>query len=130
MALMISFSRLVSSVLASVLMALLLFTGCESFGGDEYRPFATEILRVEVAPNPVAAGDTVVFTCVVEDSTDTTLSFIWFLGGELDTTGTNQISRIAPSETGSYSYKVQVVRPGDPSVEPIQERFEVTVVER
>ena len=123
-------SRVALSLCAAVLAALLLLTGCDNFGGgDEYHPFVTEILRVEVEPNPVAVGDTAVFTCVVEDSTDTTLSFIWFLGEELDTTQTNQTSWIAPSETGTYSYKVRVERPGDSSVHFTQERFEVTVVE-
>jgi hypothetical protein len=74
-----------SALSALVLTAALSLAGCSSFGGDEYRPFVTDILRVEVEPNPVAAGDTAVFTCVVEDSTDRSLSFVWFLGGKLDT---------------------------------------------
>jgi len=56
-------------------IALLLLTGCESFGGDEYRPDVTEILRVEVEPNPVVAGDTATFTCVVKDSINADLLF-------------------------------------------------------
>lgn len=116
-------------LLATGLVTVLLLSGCDSFGGDEYRPKVTEILEVRVEPNPVAVGDTAVFTCVVEDSTDTTLSFVWFLGEKVDTTRTNQTKWIAPSETRTYSHKVRVVRPGDASVQSTQERFTVTVTD-
>jgi len=119
--------RFLQPLLAAGLTAVLILTGCDSFGGEEYRPFVTEILDVRVEPNPVPVGDTAVFTCVVKDSTDTTLSFVWFLGGELDTTRTNQTKWTAPSDTGTYNYKVQVTRPGDADVQSTQERFTVTV---
>ncbi|MCS3695589.1 immunoglobulin domain-containing protein [Salinibacter ruber] len=122
-------SVFIPPLLATGLVVALLFSGCDSFGGDEYRPKVTEILEVRAEPNPVAVGDTTVFTCVVEDSADTTLSFVWFLGGKLDTTRTNQIKWIAPSDTGTYNYKVQVNRPGDASVQSTQERFTVTVTD-
>lgn len=113
-----------------LIAALVLRTGCEGFGGgDEYRPYVTEIRRVEVEPNPIATGDTAIFTCVVADSADTSLSFVWFLGEELDTTRTNQTSWVAPSEPETYSYKIRVIRPGDANVHFTQERFSVTVVE-
>ena len=131
MALMIRFSHFVSSVLAAVLTALLLLTGCESFGGNEYRPFITEILDVRVEPNPVAPGDTAVFTCIVEDSTDTTLEFKWFLENTFGvaTTDTNRFKWVAPSEAKTYSHKVLVERPGDSNVQSTQKRFKVTVVQ-
>ena len=119
--------RFLQPLLAAGLTAVLILTGCDSFGGDEYRPFVTEILDVRVEPNPVPAGDTAVFTCVVKDSTDTTLSFVWFLGEELDTTRTNPTKWTAPSDTGTYNHKVQVTRPGDADVQSTQERFTVTV---
>lgn len=112
----------------AVMGTVALLSGCDGFfTGNEYRPKVTEILEVRVEPNPVAVGDTAVFTCVVEDSADTTLSFVWFLGGKLDTTRINQIKWIAPSDTRTYNYKVQVNRPGDASVQSTQERFTVTV---
>lgn len=129
---MMGFSRFVLTFCAAALAALLLLAGCDGFGGgDEYRPYVTEILDVRVEPNPVAAGDTAIFTCVIEDSTDTTLVFKWFLENTfgVDTTGINRFEWVAPSETGTYSHKVQVDRPGDASVHFTQERFSVTVVE-
>ena len=122
-----SFSAAALSAL--VLTAALSLAGCDIFGkgGNEYRPRVTDILRVEVEPNPVAAGDTAVFTCVVEDSTDRSLSFVWFMGAKLDTTSTNSTEWRAPSEDRTYSYKVRVIRPGDASVQFTQERFSVTV---
>jgi hypothetical protein len=113
---------------AALLTVLFLLTGCQSFGGNEQNPFVTEILRVEVEPNPVAPGDTTVFTCVVEDSLDTSLRFAWFLPGiAIDTTDTNRYYWKASQEPRTYPLKVQVDRPGDASVEPIQKFFEVTV---
>ena len=114
---------------ALVLTAALSLAGCDIFGkgGNEYRPRVTDVLRVEVEPNPVAAGDTAVFTCVVEDSTDRSLSFVWFLGGKLDTTSTNSTEWRAPPEDSTYNFKVQVIRPEDASVQSTQKRFTVTV---
>lgn len=122
-------SVLIPPLLATGLVVALLFSGCDSFGGDEYRPKVTEILDVRVEPNPVAVGDTAVFTCVVEDNADTTLAFKWFLGntfGVVDT-DTSQFKWAAPSEVKTYSHKVRVLRPGDASVQSTQERFTVTV---
>lgn len=120
------YPQFIRLLLASILVSGLLLMGCSSFGGDEYRPFVTDILRVEVEPNPVASSDTAVFTCVVEDSADSSLSFVWFLGGKLDTTSTNSTEWRAPSEDSTYSFKVLVIRPGDASVQPTQKRFTVT----
>lgn len=118
-------------LLAAGLITALLFSGCESFGGDEYRPKVTDILDVPVEPNPVAVGDTAVFTCIVEDSLDESLSFYWDLAGlsPTFTTDTNQYRWAAPSDTGTYRHQVEVNRPGDASVDHTQEYFEVTVVE-
>jgi len=113
-----------------LLTAGFLLAGCDTFGGDEYRPEVTEILKVRVKPNPVAVGDTAVFTCVVEDSADTTLSFVWFLGDDVNTTSINQFRWKPPGDTiRTFSHLVEVERPGDANVQSTQKRFEVTVVE-
>jgi len=111
-------------------IALLLLTGCESFGGDEYRPDVTEILRVEVEPNPVAAGDTVTFTCVVTDSLRQDFKFLWSLPG-IDTavTDTSQYRWAAPSEPGDFHFQVRVATPENSSDHHVQKPFEVTVTE-
>ena len=123
--------RFLQPLLAAGLTAVLILTGCDSFGGEEYRPFVTEILDVHVEPNPVAAGDTAVFTCVVEDSADTTLAFKWFLENTFGVveTDTSQFKWTAPSEAKTYSHKVRVFRPGDADVQSTQERFTVTVTD-
>ncbi len=50
-----------------------------------------------------------------------------FLGGKLDTTSARSTEWTAPPEDSTYSYKVQVIRPGDSDVQPEQKRFTVTV---
>jgi hypothetical protein len=122
-----SFSAAAFSAL--VLTAALSLAGCDIFGkgGNEYRPWVTDILRVEVEPNPVAAGDTAVFTCVVEDSSDLSLSFEWFVAGEVETTPANSLEWVAPLEDSTYHPKVEVTRPGDADVQDTQKRFSVTV---
>lgn len=116
------------SLCAALLATLFIITGCDSFGGDEYYPPATEILRVEVEPNPVAAGDTAVFTSVIKDSLEAGFVFVWFLENGLDTTRTNQYEWVAPSDLGTYIHQVRVEKP-EAEVEHVQQPFEVTVIE-
>ena len=126
---MTTFRRTVFSFSAALLTSVLLLAGCGSFGGDEYFPPATEILRVEVEPNPVAAGDTAVFTCVIEDSLESGFRFQWFLQGiEGAITETNQYEWVAPTEPDTFSFQVEVSR-RESGFEPVQQPFEVTVVE-
>jgi hypothetical protein len=99
-------------------------------GGTGEFPPATEILRVEVKPNPVAVGDTAVFTCVIEDSLESGLIFKWnFQGlGPIITTDTNQVRWTAPQDSGVYIHQVEVSR-RESGFEPVQQPFDVTVVE-
>jgi hypothetical protein len=122
-------------LIAAGLTAALLLPGCE-FGTGQPDPPATEILRVEVEPNPVAVGDTAVFTCVVKDSMDPDLQYQWELeDGPIPypTTDTNQYRWEVPSDTGSYTHLVEVNRPevDDPGAAftPVSKSFEVTVAE-
>ena len=66
---------------SSVLM--LLYAGCDAFPEteppDPDPPVQTEIVRIEVVPNPVAAGDTALFRVVIEDSLDERFSYRWFI---------------------------------------------------
>jgi len=64
-------------------LLLLLFTNCSWVINEEEPPveFVTEILEVKVSPNPVKLGEMVTFTCIVKDSTNANLEFIWFLSG-------------------------------------------------
>tara|TARA_R110002124_G_scaffold149259_4_gene315344 strand:- start:12652 stop:12978 length:327 start_codon:yes stop_codon:yes gene_type:complete len=62
---------------------LLLLSGCSWVISDDDPPveFVTEILEVKISPNPVKLGEMVTFTCIVKDSTNANLEFIWFLSG-------------------------------------------------
>lgn len=114
-------------LLAAVFTAALLLAGCD--GGTGEFPPATEILRVEVEPNPVTAGDTAVFTCVIEDSLNSGFRFQWFLEGiEGAVTETNQYQWVAPAEPDTFSFQVEVdrLKSGFASV---QQPFEVIVLE-
>lgn len=116
-------------LLAATLTAALLLAGCGS-GGTGERPPATEIIRVDVDPNPVAAGDTTVLTCIVADSTDSSLEFDWLppKGGFVET-DTNQYRWEAPNRADTLGFTVLVERPGDASVRSTQESFDVVVID-
>lgn len=116
-----------------MLTAALSLSGCDIPTGKD-DPLATEILRVEVEPNPVAVGDTAVFTCVVKDSMDPDLQYQWELEDgpvPYPTTDTNQYCWEAPSDTGRYTHLIEVSRPevDDPGAAftPVSESFEVKV---
>ena len=89
---------------------------------------------MEVEPNPMAVGDTAVFTCVVKDSMNPDLQYQWELeDGPIPypTTETNQYRWEAPPDTGRYTHVVEVGRPEveDPGAAftPVSESFEVKV---
>jgi hypothetical protein len=118
-------------LLAATVAAALLFNGCQWPTGQP-DPSATEILRVEIEPNPVAVGDTTVFTCVVEDSLNPNLRYEWNLDEgpiPFPTTDTNQYRWKVSSDTGSYSHSVSVYPPEDSAANPVEKHFEVVVTE-
>lgn len=125
--------RFLLPLLAAGLTAAPLLSGCE-FGTGQPDPLATEILRVEVEPNPVAVVDTAVFTCVVRDSLNPDFQYQWELeDGPIPypATDTNQYRWKAPSDTGTYTHLVEVSRPevDDPGAAytPVSKSFEVKV---
>lgn len=105
-----------------VLALLALLPGCDlelaggTNPGDDQPEFQTEILAVLVEPDPVVAGDTATFTCIIRDSLDTGFRFRWFLEGSSPvTTNTNQLHWKAPVEPGDYNHIVEARKdgPGD-----------------
>ena len=104
------------------LALMLLYAGCDAFPEPEppepEPPAQTELLRIEVMPNPVAAGDTALFRAVIEDSLDERFEYGWiisvghFAGVEprffTVTTDTNSVRWVAPSKPGTYQQGVQV----------------------
>lgn len=94
-------------------------------------PMQTRILRVEVEPNPVAVGDTVIFTCIIEDSLDGRFKFSWSFAGnsfEDTTTFEHKVYWLAQGEPGKYDNFVRVDNGSQDSLSP-GKTFTVTVVE-
>ena len=121
-------------------LALLLLWGCDigEIGSPDPRPPAqTEVVRVEVVPSPVAAGDTALFRVVIEDSLSERFEYQWtkalgnFVGVEprfrAVITDTNSVRWVAPSELGTFGFGVRVDN-GSRDSTAVGQSFDVTVV--
>jgi len=128
-------SRVVFCVVAAWLTATLLLTGCDLEGIGGTNPglgpaSQTDILDVRVEPNPVAVGDTAVFTCAIADSTDERFEFRWVGGGgDVVETPTEDSTAlwIAPDASGVYRPGVTADNGTDGA--PPSRTFTVTVVD-
>jgi hypothetical protein len=110
--------------------ALAVFTGCDFPTGGEHPPvYQTKILDVLVEPNPVAIGDTALFTVIIRDSLDTSFRFTWF-GGSLSwqITEQNSIRWVADVPAGHYNFALTADNGIQEEVPPTHE-FVVLVVE-
>jgi hypothetical protein len=90
----------------------------------------TDILDVRVEPNPVAVGDTTVFTCVIADSLDERFEFRWVGGGgDLVETSTEDSTAlwVVPDTPGEY--RAGVTADKDTDGAPPSRTFTVTVVD-
>lgn len=90
--------------------ASLLLSSC---GTGPEPPELSEIVRVEVTPDPVTTHYTAVFTLVVEDSIEQPYRVAWQLGqpngSALDTlTDTQRFYWTAPSQPGEYTHSVRL----------------------
>ena len=120
----------------------LLHMGCnaipENEPPDPDPPAQTEIVRVEVMPNPVAAGDTALFRAILEDSLDSRFKYTWhrdagrFVGADSQfrfvDTDTNSIFWIAPQEPGEYRNSISVDNGSQDSL-GVGKTFHATVVQ-
>ncbi|SMO80777.1 PKD domain-containing protein [Gracilimonas mengyeensis] len=90
----------------------LAFTQCEGFNSapDPPPPLEAEIMRIDVEPNPVQKGDTVVFTCIVKDSLAENLEFTWNIPNRVESIPTtkNTFSFEVNLEPGEYGASVSV----------------------
>ncbi|MGI9176077.1 MAG: hypothetical protein ACR2GR_12260 [Rhodothermales bacterium] len=123
-----------------LLSPVLLLTGCD-FGEqgppDPDPPVQTEIVRIEVIPNPVVAGDTALFRAIIEDSLDARFEYQWtkalgnFEGVEprfrVVITDTNSVRWVAPSELGTFGSGVRIDN-GSRDSTAVGKSFDVTVV--
>jgi len=127
-------SRVVLGVAAAWLTATLLLTGCDLEGIGGTNPgkgqSQTNILDVRVEPNPVAVGDTAVFSCAIADSTDERFEFRWVGGGgDVVETPTEDSTTlwVAPDASGVYHPGVTADNGTDGA--PPSRTFTVTVVD-
>lgn len=100
-----------NALLATLLVAVLP-AGCNfEIGGGKPDPppeFQTRILEIKIDPNPVAPGDSVQFTCVIEDSLDPSFEFRWFIDGmNTIVTDTNILKIKTPEKQGTYNGGVE-----------------------
>lgn len=63
------------TALAIFLTACLDYSGF--WGNDNWYGWQTTILSVEINPEPVTAGDSIAFRCVIKDSLDAHFHFQW-----------------------------------------------------
>ena len=120
----------------------LLHVGCnaipENEPPDPDPPAQTEIVRIEVVPNPVAVGDTALFRVVIEDSLDERFEYRWTRSGgrfaNIDprvfsvTTDSNGIRWIAPDTRDTYGMSVRAENGSEDSL-AVGTSFTVTVAE-
>jgi len=94
------------------LMSGFTLVGCDIHIDDSIdRPTPlTEIVRVEVLPNPVAVGDSLTLRCVTKDSlaTGTGYVYAWGLPEGYRYFSTHTIRVKAPAIPGTYDYTVTV----------------------
>ena len=109
---------------------LLTLAGChmDNPGEDTIFP-QTSILRVEVEPSPVPQGQTATFTAVIEDSTDQSFDFIWFLDGPTRVTEESDIQWSADFEPGSYTFAVRADN-GSTDERSVSRRFDIEIIEQ
>ena len=104
---------------------------------DPDPPVQTELLRIEVVPEPVAVGDTALFRAVIEDSLDERFTYGWIISagnfeGVSDrfgtiTTDTNSVRWVAPTKPGTYRFGIDIDNGSRDSV-ATGGPFDVTVI--
>src|SRR5690606_32778411 len=111
------------------LMGGFALVGCDIHIDDSIdRPTPlTEIVRVEVLPNPVVVGDSLTLHCVTIDSHVTGYTYSWRTTEGYQNTIEPYYRIKAPNEVGTYSFSVRV-RKDIPNVSFPFKEFQVVVV--
>lgn len=115
----------------SLVFGAVLLSGCDGWGSNPGMPESTKVLGVRIAPNPIVAGDTATFTCVVQDSLDPDLRFEWDLANirGFVITDSSSILWKAPDVPGLYRNDVTVID-GDHRTIDTHFPFSVSVISR
>lgn len=120
-------------IIASYTASCVNILGDDFWGEDEtWYGFETEILRVDIDPNPVVAGELVTFTCVINDSLDPNFYYIWIINIDSvkqDRTETNTYEIKAPNQPGNYSARVYMSN-NKPNYSAVSENFSYTVIRK
>lgn len=117
----------------ALLALTVLLGGCDGWDdawGGHPEAEGPGIREVRVEPNPVVAGDTTRFTCIITSEPLSDFTFTWILsGGGVGgvETETNQYDWVAPSRPDTYLHQV-VVSKKDGSRRPSTYQFEVKVI--
>lgn len=114
----------------------LLLTSCfdGSLDWDDMEiDWQTEIIGVIVNPNPVEVGETVTFTCIIKDSTDSSFEFTWSIKpnywDSALVTSENYVSITAADTTGRFQANVTANNYEPGKVRAIQ-WFDYDVIEK
>lgn len=124
-------------IIAIIATSCLDMSGMFDSDEDNYPPSPpiennTEILRVDIEPNPVVVGDSVQFTCIIKDSLDPAFKFQWHImpsDTHWEETQENIFKVKAPNETGTYDGMVEVYNYDEPEKGVPFESFTYEVVE-
>lgn len=120
-------------IIATYLTSCGNFLGDDFLGGnDKWYGFETEILRVDIDPNPVVSGNPVTFRCVIKDSLDTSFYFLWIAIKDSTSqtrTESNTYTVEAPDIPGNYVGNVYVSN-DRPNYGAVSEDFTYEVIEK
>lgn len=72
----------------------MLYVGCTLGTPEPDSIPQTKVLSIELYPDTVAVGDTVLIHCIIEDSLDSRFKFYWGFGSPIPVNGTINGSKI------------------------------------
>lgn len=92
---------------------------------SNYTPpeYQTRIIRVDIEPNPVVAGDSVTFTCIIRDSLNPDFYYRWKVDPNdsvFPISATNTYSIKSTDSTGTYTGVVYASNDDSSKEEPVR----------
>lgn len=106
----------------------------DNFWGDnnQWYGWETEIMSVDISPNPVETGEKITFTCIIKDSLNTSFYFLWIVNKDSSgqaRTEENTFTIQAPDIPGDYEGNVYVTN-DRPNYSAVDEDFTYQVIEK